>query len=116
MRVSIIALITGGTLLGVAFASFAFKSMFLGTPPLIFEGIGAGLVMYHVGYEKGKVLFWVMLGAVISAALFDPLLWAATGLEVEHAGTISFLVNGVLGLIIIIAYYIGSVARKKLIA
>ena len=108
------AYLVGLALLIIALLSFILRTRFLDVPPLVFEGFGFTVVAFALGYSKKKVLLGFLLVSVIIAAIVDPLVWNAHGVNIKQAGLFSVAVNGIMGLISVIFYCAGRAIRRKI--
>ena len=89
--------------------SFFTQRIFFRIPPVIFETIGITSLSFYHGFYNNIFVLYILLVGFILAAIFDPYVWnKVTGENVNNSKKISFVLNGTMGVITVIFFFIGK--------
>jgi hypothetical protein len=103
----------GFIFLGYAIMSFGTHTNLLAIPLLIPEGVGLVMMTFCAGYWRFRWFLILSVSSFIAATVFDPFVWQVFILAFPHASLASVIVNGILGLVTVVFYLLGSTARRR---
>lgn len=99
--------------IGYAVTPFVTHTSLLAVPLFIFEMIGFSMAAFFLGHYRYWILLVMMLAGTIIAAIFDPFVWQMLGRPVLDASWFSVRINGILALVTVVFYLLGSITRRR---